>query len=251
MKGVVLRVALGLAPRSRLGTGKRGGRRKVKAVASFSILGDMVKTRGRRPRECRYAGRAGRRRPCLQSDPGRRQVARRIADILFVNGLGFEGWMDRLEKSSGFKGPVVVASQGVKPHRDGGRCHHHGDEGHAKDETPPDGHAKSEDHDEHAKGEDHDADEIADPHAWQNLANGKIYVANIRDGLIAADPDGKAVYEANADAYLDAHRHRGRRRREGGARQASAGAPPHHHQPRRVRLFRLPPMASRSSRRKA
>ena len=39
---------------------------------------------------------------------------------------------------------------------------------------------------------------ITDPHAWQSLANGKIYVANIRDGLIAADPDGKATYEANA-----------------------------------------------------
>ena len=44
---------------------------------------------------------------------------------------------------------------------------------------------------------------ITDPHAWQNLANGKIYVANIRDGLIAADPEGKATYEANAAKYLD------------------------------------------------
>ena len=47
-------------------------------------------------------------------------------------------------------------------------------------------------------------EEITDPHAWQSLANGKIYVANIRDGLIAADPDGKAVYEANTAKYLDA-----------------------------------------------
>ena len=41
-----------------------------------------------------------------------------------------------------------------------------------------------------------------DPHAWQSVANAKIYVANIRDALIAADPAGKAVYEANAAAYL-------------------------------------------------
>src|SRR5690606_24505748 len=41
------------------------------------------------------------------------------------------------------------------------------------------------------------------PHAWQSVANAKTYVANIRDGLIAADPAGKAVYEANAAAYLD------------------------------------------------
>jgi zinc/manganese transport system substrate-binding protein len=43
---------------------------------------------------------------------------------------------------------------------------------------------------------------ITDPHAWQSLANGKLYVANIRDALIAADPAGKPVYEANAAKYL-------------------------------------------------
>jgi zinc/manganese transport system substrate-binding protein len=117
------------------------------------------------------------------------------AQIFFVNGLGFEGWMERLEKSSGFKGETVVASKGVKPRtmieEEG---HHHGDE-----------HAKGEEHEEHAKGEDHEHDEeVTDPHAWQDLENGKIYVANIRDGLIAADPDGKATYEANAARYLDA-----------------------------------------------
>jgi zinc/manganese transport system substrate-binding protein len=45
---------------------------------------------------------------------------------------------------------------------------------------------------------------VTDPHAWQDLANGKIYVANIRDGLIASDPDGKSAYEANAAKYLAA-----------------------------------------------
>ena len=93
------------------------------------------------------------------------------SQILFINGLGFEGWMERLEKSSGFKGKVVVASTGVKPRtmieEEGG--------------TP---------------------ETITDPHAWQNLGNGKLYVVNIRDALIAADPDGKAVYEANATKYL-------------------------------------------------
>ncbi len=42
----------------------------------------------------------------------------------------------------------------------------------------------------------------ADPHAWQAVPNAKIYVANIRDALIAADPAGATVYRANADAYL-------------------------------------------------
>src|ERR1043165_9713412 len=42
----------------------------------------------------------------------------------------------------------------------------------------------------------------ADPHAWQSVANAKMYVTNIRDGLSAADPAGKGAYEANALAYL-------------------------------------------------
>ncbi len=44
----------------------------------------------------------------------------------------------------------------------------------------------------------HDHSGQADPHAWQDVANVKIYAANIRDGLIAADPAGKAAYEANS-----------------------------------------------------
>ena len=107
--------------------------------------------------------------------------------------------MDRLEKSSGFKGKVVVASTGVKPRtmieEEGGK-----------------------------------AETITDPHAWQSLANGKLYVANIRDGLIAADPDGKAVYEANAAKYLD-EISQGGRRGEGGAGEAARGPAQDHHQP--------------------
>ena len=76
--------------------------------------------------------------------------------------------MERLIKASGSKAPVVTATKGVKPR-------------------------KSDD--EHSHGG-------ADPHAWQSVANAKIYVANIRDGLSAADPAGKASYEASAAAYL-------------------------------------------------
>ena len=75
--------------------------------------------------------------------------------------------MTRLEKSSGFKGTVVTASKGITPRKM------------VEDEKT-----------------------VTDPHAWQSLANGKIYVANIRDALIAADPDGKPTYEANAQKFL-------------------------------------------------
>jgi zinc/manganese transport system substrate-binding protein len=91
---------------------------------------------------------------------------------VFVNGLGFEGWLDRLVKASGTKAPIVVASTGIKPRERGADSDHDHDHGRA------------------------------DPHAWQSVANAKLYVTNIRDALIAADPAGKAAYAANAAAYL-------------------------------------------------
>jgi zinc/manganese transport system substrate-binding protein len=145
---------------------------KIKAVASFSILGDMVKqVGGDRVEVTTLVGPDGDAHVYEPTPADAKNLA--ASNILFVNGLGFEGWMDRLEKSSGFDGKVVVASSGVSPRQ------MVEDEGGKKEE-------------------------ITDPHAWQSLANGKIYVANIRGGLIAADPDGKAAYEANAAAYLDA-----------------------------------------------
>jgi zinc/manganese transport system substrate-binding protein len=42
----------------------------------------------------------------------------------------------------------------------------------------------------------------ADPHAWQSVADARIYVANIRDALMAADPADAAAFRANAATYL-------------------------------------------------
>jgi len=87
---------------------------KVKAVASFSILGDMVKqVGGDRVDVITLVGPNGDAHVYEPTPADAKNLA--AAQILFTNGLGFEGWMDRLEKSSGFKGTVVVASTGVKP----------------------------------------------------------------------------------------------------------------------------------------
>jgi zinc/manganese transport system substrate-binding protein len=152
--------------------GAAGAADKVKAVASFSILGDMVRqVGGDRVEVVTLVGPNGDAHVFSPTPADAKALA--SADVFFVNGLGFEGWIDRLEKSAGFKGEVVVASEGVKPltmiEEEGGA-----------------------------------SETITDPHAWQDLANGKIYVANIRDGLIAADPAGKSAYEANAAKYLTA-----------------------------------------------
>ncbi len=87
---------------------------KIKAVASFSILGDMVKqVGGDRIELTTLVGPDGDAHVFEPTPADAKTLAG--AQILFVNGLGFEGWMERLEKSSGFKGKVVVASEGVKP----------------------------------------------------------------------------------------------------------------------------------------
>ena len=145
-----------------------GGR--IKAVATFSILGDLVRQiGGGRIEVTTLVGPNGDAHVYSPTPADARRLAE--ARIVFANGLKFEGWIDRLVKSSGTKAVKVEAATGVKPLA--------GDE---------DGHG-------HGHGG-------PDPHAWQSIANAKIYAANIRDALIMADPEGKAAYEAQAAAYL-------------------------------------------------
>ena len=140
---------------------------KLKVAASFSILGDMVKqVGGDRVDVLTFVGPNGDAHVYEPTPSDAKALSE--SKILFINGLGLEGWMTRLENSSGFEGKVVTASKGVKPRTM------------VEDEKT-----------------------ITDPHAWQSLANGKIYAANIRDALIAADPAGKATYEANAKKFID------------------------------------------------
>lgn len=146
---------------------------KLKAVATFSILADFVKNVGGDKVEVISLVAPNADAHVYSPSPA---DAKKLADahIVFTNGLGFEGWIARLVKSSATKAAVVVATKGIKPLKAGG------------------GHA-------HGHGHSHDA---GDPHAWQSVANAKIYVANIRDALSARDPGNKAAYDANAAAYL-------------------------------------------------
>ncbi|OJY32842.1 MAG: ABC transporter substrate-binding protein [Rhizobiales bacterium 65-9] len=143
----------------------------VKAVASFSILADLVKqVGGDRVAVSSLVGPNGDAHVYSPTPADAKSLA--AARLVFVNGLGFEGWMDRLVKSSGTRAPVIIATKGVKPIQ------------------------AKEDHDhDHGHGG-------SDPHAFQDIGNVKIYVANIRDALAAADPAGREAYEANAAAYL-------------------------------------------------
>ncbi|WP_024279549.1 zinc ABC transporter substrate-binding protein [Xanthobacter sp. 126] len=162
---------------------------KMPVVASFSILGDFVKqVGGDRVAVTTIVGPNGDAHVYQPTPADAKAVA--AAKVVFVNGLGFEGWMDRLIKASGTKAPIVVATKGITPRT--------GFVDHDDDEKPK---GKGKDKHDHAKEEGgHDHGGI-DPHAWQSIANAKVYVANVRDGLIAADPDGRDVYTANAAAY--------------------------------------------------
>jgi zinc/manganese transport system substrate-binding protein len=170
---VLLAVLLAVtAARAQAGTD--GGRLRV--VASFSILRDLVaQISGDRVEVTALVGPGGDAHVYMPTPADARRVG--AAGLIVVNGLGFEGWMDRLVRASASKAAVAVASAGVAPR-------------HA-------GHAGGRD----AGGPDSQA---LDPHAWQSVRGAEIYVANIRDALVAADPAGRRTYEANAAAYLEA-----------------------------------------------
>ena len=156
-------------------------------VASFSILGDMVEqVGGDRIRVVTLVGPDGDAHVYQPTPADARAVA--AADLLVVNGLGFEGWLDRLIRAAGYQGAVVIATAGITPmdmdEHDDGHAHSHD---HAHDH----GHA-------HRHGHDHGD---IDPHAWQSVPNARIYVQTITAALVAADPDGADAYRANAERY--------------------------------------------------
>src|SRR5262249_10581911 len=87
---------------------------RLKVIASFSILGDFVKDVGAdRVEVGPLVGPNGNAHVYAPSPGDAKKVA--DAKLVFVNGLGFEGWLERLVKASGTKAPIVVATKGIKP----------------------------------------------------------------------------------------------------------------------------------------
>jgi zinc/manganese transport system substrate-binding protein len=150
---------------------------KFPVVASFSIIGDFVKNvGGDRVAIDLLVGPEGDAHVYQPSPADAKRLA--AAKVVFINGFKFEGWMDRLIKASGTKANIIVATKGITPRE-----------------------KADEDGKDAKKGHSHEHAGV-DPHAWQSIANAKIYAANIRDALIAADPAGKDTYEKNTADYL-------------------------------------------------
>jgi zinc/manganese transport system substrate-binding protein len=155
---------------------------KLRVITSFSILGDIVAQIGGEQVEVTTLVPAMGDAHVFQPTPS---DARALAgaDVLVVNGLNFEPWLDRLVTASGFKGRHVVAAEGIKPREMGeqGHAHHHHGPG-------------GDDHDDHDHG-------MADPHVWHDLQRMQTYVGNIAQGLAAADPAHAEGYRARGAAY--------------------------------------------------
>lgn len=145
----------------------------LRVVASFSILGDLTqRIGGERIAVHTLVGADGDAHVYQPTPADARTLAQ--AQLVVVNGLGFEGWIDRLVKSSGYRGTVVRASLGIRTLKRVEDGHGHGD---------------------------HDHEGGIDPHAWQDLTNGLRYVDNIAGALATVDPAGRDTYLANAAKY--------------------------------------------------
>ncbi len=137
----------------------------VDAVASFSILG-ISSNRWGRSRQGQHAGGAGWRSAQFRAfAAGRQKLAQ--ADVVFVSGLGLEGWIDRLVSASGYKGQVITASQGIS-----------------------------------TRQMEEDGKAITDPHAWNSMKNGVQYATNVMNALIAVDPEDANYFRQRGAEYI-------------------------------------------------
>jgi len=138
-------------------------------VASFSILGDLVKVVG--GDRVKVTTLVGPDEDAHAFEPKPADIKTILAAKLFVmNGLNFEPWAPKLAKSANYKGLTLVASQGIK----------------TRTMPAAKGHAHTE----------------TDPHGWQDPSQVAIYVNNITKSLSEADPTGASSYQKNSASYI-------------------------------------------------
>jgi len=145
----------------------------LKVVCTTTILADLARQVGGGRVEVVSLMRAGADPHTYQPTPDDvRLIAG--AQVVVVNGMGYEGWLDQLIAAAGVtRERVVVASTGIEAMTAGAH--------------------------RHADGHDHGGDQ--DPHAWHDAKNGMRYVANLRDAFTAADAAGATDYAAWTELY--------------------------------------------------
>ena len=173
---------LGLAlPAILPGAARAQGRPNV--VASFSILGDMARQIGGERVAVRVIAGPNADAHSFQPRPSDAEALRGAA-LVIRNGLGFDGWMDRVVRAAGYRGPVATATDGIEPRSMPAHAHNHGGGGAERRQS-------------HGAGPRW----VPDPHAWQDLRLGIRYARTVATALAAADPPGAAAYAAAAEAY--------------------------------------------------
>lgn len=139
----------------------------IRAVATFSILADMVRQVGRdRVAVASLVPPDGDAHVYQPRPADLRAVSQ--AQLLIENGLGLEGWMQRLGQAATFRGVRVVAAEKVTP-----------------------------------RTMTEDGQVATDPHAWQDPRNGVLYAHSIAAGLVKADPDHAAAYTEATTRFVD------------------------------------------------
>ena len=204
---------------------------RLEVVTSFSILQDMVEqVAGDHATVSSLVGRNEDTHVFTPSPADARRLS--SADLLIINGLEFEGWMERLIDASGYEGAIIEATNGIDAlgFEEGGSDHHddHGDEDdhhddHGDEDDHHDDHGDEDDHhDDHGDEDDHHGDHgdeddhhddhsdahhghdhgEYDPHAWQSLKLAAVYVENITEALSAESPAHEADFRARAETYI-------------------------------------------------
>ena len=139
----------------------------VKTVASFSVLADIVKQVGGEHVEVASLVGPGGDPHTFEPTP-QDSVLLKGSDVVFVSGLGLEGWMERLVQASGYQGKVIVASEGISTRK-----------------------------------MDEDGEIITDPHAWNSAKNGEQYARNVMEALIDASPEDADYFRQHGQAYIN------------------------------------------------
>ncbi|GAA3614539.1 metal ABC transporter substrate-binding protein [Gibbsiella greigii] len=138
----------------------------VDAVASFSILGDIVKqVGGEHVKVTTLVGPDGDPHSFEPSPKDSKVLSQ--ADVVFVSGLGMEGWIDRLVSASGYRGKVIITSEGIN-----------------------------------SRKMEEDGETVTDPHAWNSMKNGVQYATNVMNALIAADPQDAGYFRQRGSEYI-------------------------------------------------
>ncbi|GAA5100126.1 metal ABC transporter solute-binding protein, Zn/Mn family [Wohlfahrtiimonas larvae] len=152
---------------------------ELNVVTSFSILEDIAHNIGKD--KVTITSMVKRNQDPHGYDPSFSDIQNLYtADLLIVNGLNFENWLNRATKQANFKGEIITASQGVNI------IHLKKDHDHQHDEN----------HENHDHGD-------TDPHIWQNPLNGIIMAENITQAFIAKDPENKDFYIKNLESYSE------------------------------------------------